>query len=74
MLLVDNIGTNTFGANILRIKQVQSDVVIIEQIVGVQEKIILLILQISPRRVIILSNNTHDIINGNVVHTQSPSY
>ena len=41
MLLVDNIGTNTFSADILIMKQVKSDVVIIERIAGVQETIYL---------------------------------
>ena len=74
MVIVDNIGTNTFGADVLRIKRVQSDVAILERIVGVQETIIELIIPIRPRIIIITSNTTHDLINGNDVHTNSPSY
>ena len=64
MVLAENIGTNTFGDDVLRIKRVQSDVVILERIAGAQETIIQLILSIRPRRIIIPSNTTHDIING----------
>ena len=39
MSLVDNIGTNAFVADVLRIKLLQSDVIIIERIAGVQETI-----------------------------------
>ena len=36
MVIVDTIGTNTFGANVLIIKRVQIDVVILERIDGSQ--------------------------------------
>ena len=51
MVFVDNIGTNTFGAYVLRVKLVQSDVVILEIISGVQETIIYLILPIRLSRI-----------------------
>ena len=51
ILIVDNIGTNTFGAYVLRVKLVQSDVVILEIISGVQETIIYLILPIRLSRI-----------------------
>ena len=74
MVLVDNIGTNTFGAKVLRIKRIQSDAVILERITDMKESIFELILPFLPRKIIILSNTTHDIINGNAVHTNSPFY
>ena len=74
MVLVDNIGTNAFGADVVRIKQVQSDVVILERITGAQETMLELVLQIYPKIIIIPSNTTHDIINENVVHTNIFSY
>ena len=40
MVPVDNIGTNTFGADVMRINLLQSDVVILERIAGVQEIIL----------------------------------
>ena len=74
MSLVDNIGTNAFVADVLRIKLLQSDVIIIERIAGVQETIFKLIFPIIPRRIIIPSNTMHEIINGNAVHTNRPYY
>ena len=68
LILVDNIGTNTFGDNVLRLKRLQSDIMTIEIIAGVQETIVELIFLIRPRRIIIPSNTVHDIINGNAVH------
>ena len=74
MVLVDNIGTNTFGANVLIIKLVQSDVIVLEIITSVKETILELIFPSRSSRIIIPSNATHYIFNGNTVHTNSPFY
>ena len=74
LILVDNIGTNTFGDNVLRLKRLQSDIMTIEIIAGVQETIVELIFLIRPRRIIIPSNTTNDILNGNAIHDNIPSY
>ena len=68
MIIVDDIVTNTIGADVLIIQLVQIDVIILKIITGVQEAIIELIFTSHQRRIIITSNTTHDIINDNAVH------